>query len=124
MARFEVLAGVVVVGHSELEVGDPPMGVAAGKFLPTTAYAGIQALIVAARESSQAHLSLAVRQIGGQPLPAQGGVRIYDYSADLGGDGLEVEVLGIPHPLYEQLFPTRAGEIQQQSLTKHSHFGN
>ena len=111
MGRFEILAGSVVVGHSELEVGDPSMGVAAGKLLPTTAYAGIQASIIAARGSSQAHLSLAVRQIGGQPLPAQGGVRILDYSADLGGDGLEVEVLGIPYPLYEQLFPTQPGEI-------------
>ena len=63
-----------------------------------------RALIVAARESSQAHLSLAVRQIGGQQIPTQGGVLILDYSADLGGDGLEVEVLGIPYLLYEQLF--------------------
>ena len=86
------------------------MGVAAGKFLPTTAYAGIQALIVAAPESSQAHLSLAVREIGGQAIPAPGGGLILDYSDDLGGDGLDVEVLGIPYKLYEQLFPAQAGE--------------
>jgi hypothetical protein len=108
MPRFEILADGAVIGHSELEVGDPSMGVAAGKFLPTTAYLGIQPSVVAARESSQAFLSLGVRLVGGAWIPAQGGVQILDYSAELGTDGLEIEVLGIGFPLYEELFPGRA----------------
>jgi hypothetical protein len=105
MPRFEILAGSVVIGHSELEHVDPSMGVAGGKFLPSPAYARIQASVVAARESSQAHLSLVARLVGGRELPAQGGVWIGDYSAELGAEEIEVEVLGIGHPLYAELFP-------------------
>jgi hypothetical protein len=91
------------------------MGVAAGKFVPTTGYAMIQGLVGAAKGGSQAHLGLGVRLIGGEPIPAQGGLLILDYSAELGDDGIEIEVLGIPHPLYEQLFPQRGGRPERPS---------
>ena len=107
MPRFEVLADSVVVGHSDLELGDPTMGVAAGKFLPSPAYAGIQPIVVAARGGSKPSVLLVVRLVGGQELPAQGGVQILDYSAELGDEGLEIEVLGIGYPLYADLFPAR-----------------
>lgn len=110
MPRFEILAGGVVIGYSELEHGDSPMGVASGKFFPLPAYESIQPQVIAAREGSQEGLDLAVRAAGGQTIPAQGGVRIDDYSAELGEDGLEVDVMGIPHPLYEELFPGRHEE--------------
>jgi hypothetical protein len=90
------------------------MGVAEGKFLPSPAYARIQPAVLAARESSQAQLSLTVRLIGGQVLPAQGGVHILDYSDELGADGLEVSVLGIGYPLYEELFPEHVAAYRAQ----------
>jgi len=106
MPRFEVLSAGVLVGHSDLESGDPPMGVATGKFLPLPAYDAIQESVVALREGgSQAHFSLTVRKVGGQELDPVGGVRISDYSAELGSEGLEVEALGIGYPLYGELFP-------------------
>jgi len=46
MARFEVLANGVLIGHSELESGDPPMGVAEGRFLPSPANTAIQPSVV------------------------------------------------------------------------------
>jgi hypothetical protein len=103
--RFEVLANGVVVGSSELEVGDAPMGVAAGRFLPHPAYSAIQPLVVEGRDSSQAHLALVVRVTEGAEIPSEGGVRITDYSTELGDEGIEIEVLGIPYPLYGELFP-------------------
>ena len=106
MPRFEVLAGKTLVGHTELEMGDPPMGVATGKLLPLPEYRLIQPAVIAKRQGSQAHLALAVRLVGGIELPSAGGVHISDYSDDLGiEDGLEVDVLGIGYPLYEELFP-------------------
>jgi hypothetical protein len=106
MPRFEVLAGEILVGYSELESGDAPMGVATGVLLPTAGYSFVQADLVATRESSQAHLNLAVRLFGGEELPSAGGVHITDYSVELGiEDGIEVAVLGIGYPLYEELFP-------------------
>jgi len=105
MPRFEVSAGSILVGYSELERGDPPMGVAEGRFFPSPAYGTIQTAVVAAREGSQAHLTLVVRTADGRELPAQGGIRIIDYSAELGIEEIEIEVLGIGYPLYEELFP-------------------
>jgi len=114
MPRFEVLAGATLVGHSELEHGDAPMGVALGRFLPLPAYAKIQSAVIAAREGSQAHLNLEVRPIGGEALPSQAGVRINDYSAELGPEGLEVEILGIGYPLYAELFPAHVAAYRAQ----------
>ena len=39
--RFEVKLGNEIIGFSELEGGDAPMGVPGARFLPTPAYASI-----------------------------------------------------------------------------------
>jgi hypothetical protein len=88
--RFEVFADSNLVGYSELEWGDPPMGVAGARFFPLSAYEVIQPLAVAARDTSQAHLALSVQTPDGRTIPAQGGVQIIDYSSELGDEGLEV----------------------------------
>jgi len=112
--RFEVTIKSVIVGNSELEHGDPPMGVATGKFLPNLEYAKFQAAIIFARDKSQSHLSLGIRVCGGQELSAMGGVRIADYSAELGDDALEVYVLGITSPDYAELFPNHVAAYEAQ----------
>jgi hypothetical protein len=81
------------------------MGVAEGRFLPSPAYAAIQPSVVATRYGSQAHLMLSVRSYKGTHLSAQGGVQILDYSAELAAEEIEVHVLGIGYPTYEELFP-------------------
>jgi len=103
--RFDIYAGASLIGHSELNGADPPMGVAAGKFSPLPAYEVVRQTFVGCRDGSQAHLNLSVRTSEGDDVPAQGGVQVIDYSTELGPDGVEVHVLGIPYPLYEVLFP-------------------
>ncbi len=103
--RFEVLAGATIIGHSDLELGDAPMGVAGGQFVLSAEYASVRPACVAARESSQSHIGLSVRLVGGESVSAQGGVQIFDYSEELGGTGVEVHVNGIPYSMYERLFP-------------------
>jgi hypothetical protein len=71
--RFEVFADSNLVGYSELEWGDPPMGVAGGRLFPLSAYEVIQPLVVAARDTSQAHLALSVQTPDGRTIQAQGG---------------------------------------------------
>jgi hypothetical protein len=105
MPRFEVLASSTVIGHSDLESGDPPMGAACGRFNPLPSYSQVKEACVAARDSYQDHLALSVRLVGGEPLPAQGGVQILDFSAELGAEEIEVHVVGIGYPLYQELFP-------------------
>lgn len=103
MPRFSIYSGPLLVGWSELEAGDPPMGVASGKFIPAAGYADIQAF-ASSSVGDKSGLRLTVRR-DEEELQAQGGVHITDYSAELGADGLEVEVLGIVRPPYESLFP-------------------
>jgi hypothetical protein len=107
MPKFEIAADGRAIGYTELEKGDPPMGCASGRLYPLPLYAAIQPMIIAARNKSQVHLALTVQTTGGDAIPAQGGVAITDYSAELGPEGIEVEVLGIGYPLYEELFPGR-----------------
>jgi hypothetical protein len=119
--RFEVLSESVVIGYSNLEAGDPAMGVAGGKFLPSPAYADIQPAVIAARNGLQSHLALTVRLVNSIELPARGGVVIEDYSTELGADdGLRVEVLGIGYPLYEELFPDHVAAYHAHFAPKHS----
>ena len=88
-----------------MEVGDPPMGVASGKFRPVPAYSVIRSECIAALGNGRwDHLSLSVMASDGRSLPAQGGVMILD-SHELKPGEAEVHVAGIPYPLYEQLFP-------------------
>jgi hypothetical protein len=47
---FLVKIGNEVIGSSELESGDPPMGVASGRLVPTPAYASIQRYRIEHRE--------------------------------------------------------------------------
>jgi hypothetical protein len=104
MPSFDVFAGSTRVGCSELEHGDPPMGVAAGRFLPGSAYAAIQSAVIASREGSQIDLALRVLAPDGRELAGDGQVQIIDYSAELGTDALEVHVIGIEPELYAELF--------------------
>jgi hypothetical protein len=90
------------------------MGVAEGKFLPSPAYAVIQPSVVATRYGSQEHLVLAVRSANGNELPAQGGVHILDYSVELGSEEIEIHVLGIGYPTYEELFPSHVAAYRSR----------
>ncbi|HMG85771.1 MAG TPA: hypothetical protein VK574_08505 [Terracidiphilus sp.] len=51
------------------------------------------------------HLKLAIRDARGGEIASSGGVQIMDYCAELGPEGLIVEILGFPYPPYEELFP-------------------
>lgn len=117
MLCFEVLSGSTLIGHSELEAGDPPMGVAFGRFIPLPAYDSIKSIVIATSEGEQSHLYLSVRLANGSALPAQGGVQLTDLSAELGPEGLQVSVLGVGYPLYQELFPGHVAAYESQFRT-------
>src|SRR5688500_5120961 len=105
MTQFRVFAGNTLIGHSCLEFGDPPMGVAFGKFQPTQAYDNMRKQCIAARlNGSQEHLQLSVRSFDEELLTARGGVGILD-ATELSVSEIEVEILGIPYSQYQKLFP-------------------
>jgi hypothetical protein len=118
MGRFVIYSGSTIIGYSELEGGDPPMGCAAGRLLPLPSYSSVKESCRidpdSANVNSQEHLALSVRLVGGDVVPTQGGVHILDYSDDLDGGAIEVHVDGIPYPLYEELFPEHVAAYKRQ----------
>jgi hypothetical protein len=102
---YSVFAGDTLIGYSDLEVGDPPMGVASGKLRPTQSYATLRGECISALASGKwDRLHLSVRSGDGNSLPAQLGIMILD-AYEIDPAEVEVHVAGIPYPLYEQLFP-------------------
>ena len=103
MPQFAIYAREVLVGHSMLEHGDPPMGVAFGVFLPNPAYASIRHECQV-NHADQSSLHLHAQTESGIQIPCVG-VGILDYSSELDPPYIEVNVLGISYPLYGELFP-------------------
>lgn len=113
MMRFEIRLGNEVVGFSELEAGDAPMGVAGGRFWPTPAYSSIQRHCLEHRDSWVPIPELTVSFTGGEPIECGSGVVIEDYSPEL--SEIQFEVSGMPYPLYGELFPQHVQAYKDQS---------
>lgn len=103
MSRFEIYADGSHIGWSDFEYGDPPMGVAFGRFIPTASYGAIQEKVIAETASGQTSFRFQVKSPTRIWIEAVG-VSISDYSKEVGAEGIEVSVLGISNPPYELLF--------------------
>jgi hypothetical protein len=103
--RFVVKLCNQVVGSSIIDSGDPSMGCAYGKFVPTPAYRAIQQHCIQHREKWEPVPSLYVEEGTGITLECSGGFQIVDYSPELGNEGIELHLLGITTPHYAELFP-------------------
>ncbi len=112
---FAIYAGNTLIGHSALECGDSPMGVAYGLFIAADGYDTVRHEC-RTNHADQARLALSARTSAGNPLPCVA-VAVLDYS-DPAGDGepayVEAAVLGIPHPLYADLFPEHVAAYAQR----------
>lgn len=108
MDSFLVYAGEVLIGATALEWGDPPMGGAFGALIPEAAYEDIRSICIA-NWKGQAELRLSVKTSSGVSIPCVG-VAILD--ANLAGEPAEVNVIGIPYPLYGELFPAHVVAYQ------------
>ena len=95
MSKFAVYAKEILVGHSMLESGDAPMGVAFGEFVPSEGYSQIQAECRRNHED-QSTLCLSVKTEAGVSVPCAG-VGILDYSGEIEPPCIEVNVLGVPY---------------------------
>jgi len=100
--RLECVANGIPVGSFEPQKLDASMGVAGGRFEPYPAYARIQPMVRASRDHSQNDLLFVVRPFDGQDISHSGPILILDYLDELGE--IRIEVMGIPHPMYEELF--------------------
>jgi hypothetical protein len=112
--RFEVKLGSEIVGFSELGGGDPPMGLAHGRFFPTPAYSSIQPHCINHREHSEAIPKLTVGLAGGTPIKCSGTIQIIDLSPELGAAGIQVHLNGVTDPPYDDLFPDHVEAYNKQ----------
>ncbi len=118
MGRFEVLSDGQFIGWSDLEWGDPPMGVAFGLFVAGPGYSRIQHQVRALAQDDQASLKLTVQGAEARQIRAAG-VCLYDYSADAGAEAMELHVLGIEYPAYDELFPEHVQAYERQFRADH-----
>lgn len=88
------------------------MGVASGEFEPAEGYHVVENEC-RSNHSDQAPLSLSVQTVEGITIPCAGG-SILDYSQELGNGCIEITILGIPHLLYEELFPRQVAMYTRQ----------
>lgn len=110
--RFSIYSGLVLVGYSALDYGDPPMGVAFGQFEPADGYAAIQNQC-STNHHDQTVLDLSVQTEAGLVIPCAG-LAILDYSEELAPPCIEVNIFDIPHPLYGELFPQHVTLYERQ----------
>jgi len=90
MMRFSIYSGLVLVGYSALDYGDPPMGVAFGQFEPADGYAAIQNQC-STNHHDQTVLDLSVQTEAGLVIPCAG-LAILDYSEELAPPCIEVNI--------------------------------
>ena len=109
---FSIYAGDVLVGHSAFETGDPPMGVVFGAFQPSPHFSELRANEMSPLNSAGQPIGyllvwtgLSAKTPAGEELECQGGISVTGCCPDSSPWELEVSCLGIPYPLYKDLFP-------------------
>ncbi len=111
---FEFWLDDVLVGHSKLERGDAPMGVAFGHFLPTKQFEHFRVNAESLDKESRRWQNLVVKTSNGQIIECNAGAVIIEYGSPNDIIGIEVSCLGIGYPLYEDLFPHHVKAYKEQ----------
>jgi hypothetical protein len=87
-----------VLGTTDLEGGDPPMGVASGRLYTTDAYRSIQRYCVDHRDSWVELPGLSVMTESGVKIECSGGIQIIDFSPEIGEEGIQIHLNGVLSP--------------------------
>jgi len=105
---FHIFHREKLIGKSALEDGDPPMGCAEGVVMPEEAFSEFQASIAPELDDDPAvtrWVGLSVRTEDGAEVECIDAVLLQYKFGDQ--KELVIDVLGIPYPRYEELFPGR-----------------
>jgi hypothetical protein len=116
--RFSIYCHADLIGWSDLEGVDWPMGYVFGRFVPAPAYSNEQAAIRAAsnvpdRVAAQTALALSVRTPDGEELLVSGGICINDQSSEFGPEGIEIELFAVDN--LDAHFPEGAAQYERRS---------
>ncbi|NAW84926.1 hypothetical protein [Photobacterium halotolerans] len=91
--RYDILSGETIIGFTEFESGDPPMGVVTGEFFPSESYA-----------SNYDYEGLRALVSGTSELIAFESIVIEDYSEEFGEEVVEITALVVSAEEYEKHF--------------------
>ena len=113
MGKFQIYSKDILIGETDLEKGDPPMGVAFGLFAPHRNYVNFRKLCQNSL-GEQSVLELKVK-IGNLKVECAG-VGIDDYVGSE-EDEITIHVLGISKPSYEELFLGRKAKYERSAVS-------
>ena len=114
---FKVYINDVFIGYSSLESGDPPMGVAIGKFVPSENFTKFDDLAIRENADTRSWNNATVKTPDGETLVSDG-VSLAEYDISLTPSEpdfyLQLSCLGIRSPSYETLFPDHIAKYEAQ----------
>ena len=117
---FLIFHGDALIGRSDLELGDPPMGVAFGQFEPTDAFAALRDTMKPVHDAAGKERH-GMRSLGGLCAKTADGVTLVCADVEVVEAGeaddpfeWEVTCFGIEQPPYEELFPHHAKVYENQ----------
>ena len=102
---FKIYIDNEIIGYSELECGDPAMGVAFAILCATEAYNNYQQIFIDRDFEKIERLNLYAIAEDGIKFEPVGGVAILDYSMEIGEEEIEVSLLGLHWEIYQKYFP-------------------
>ncbi len=117
---FSIFQGETLIGRSELEGGDPPMGVAAGAFEPNAAFAELRESMKPARdgtgkEQNDIRFLSGLRATTAKDVPLVGAsVEVFEYGEASAPFAWEVFCVGVEQPSYQELFPHHVKAYEDQ----------
>ncbi len=114
--KFHVFAKGDLVGETELEYGDPPMGVAFGAMMPTDEYMKYQSIFEEKDFEKIESLDLRVVSKDGKALEPCAGIAVEDFSKEMGETCIEVSVLGLDGIIYEEQFSHHIAAYESQFI--------
>jgi hypothetical protein len=104
--RFWIYSGSKVIGYSNLEKGDPSMGVSFGVFIPSKDYPSVENEVREAfAKNDFKNLALSAKQIRNGKIIDCVFISFTPPPVELPNEPIEITVGGIPHPEYSVLFP-------------------
>lgn len=112
--KYKVYAKDELIGESELEMGDAPMGVAFGAMIPMGQYQKYQSIFEARDFEKIELLGLRVVAENGKALEPCSGIGIEDISKEAGEACIELSVLGLDSSIYEEYFAHHIAAYEAQ----------
>ncbi len=113
--KFNIYSHSELIGYSDFEYGDSPMGTAYGDFIPTENYENIKDKVKQSElKNNFSDLGLsATDSVSGQDIENLF-IAIFIPTENLKGEPIQININGIPSLQYEDIFPQHVVEYKKR----------